>query len=81
MLPIILAVANGLRIQGWYHYHRITDMGRPSFEDTDVDVGNLGQACSDAQPRSTSTDNDKVVLMLEEVLDRAQCRQIGVGHD
>jgi hypothetical protein len=56
-------------------------MGRAGFEDTDLDIWYLGEASSHAQSCRPSADDYKVVLMLEEVINRAQCREICFSHN
>lgn len=56
-------------------------MGRAGFEHADLDICNLGKAGSRAQSCSPSADNYEVILTLEEVVNRAQGREIGFSHD
>ncbi len=80
MLPIVLAVPNRLGIQGWYHYHGVVKMGRAGFEDADLDIWNLGEAGSHAQSGRAAANDNEVILMLEEVVNRTQGRQVSVSH-
>jgi hypothetical protein len=42
-------------------------MCRAGFENADMDIWNLGEAGSQAQSCGASTDDNEVILMLEEV--------------
>jgi hypothetical protein len=43
-------------------------MCRPGFENTNMDIWNLGEAGSHTQSCGTSADDNEVILMLEEVI-------------
>jgi hypothetical protein len=74
--PVIFGIADCLNVHGGHHNHRVSNVGRTSLEDTDMDVGLFSKSRSNDKSSRASAYNDEVVLMLEELLNGAKRRQV-----
>ena len=59
-----------------HHDHRIPKISRPSFKNTDFDIGVFGEACSNDKASRASTYHDKVIFMLEKFFNGAKSGEL-----